>query len=112
MLRPITALLAASSALLLPAQQPLPRAPIPLDSGAVSASAVGFRSWKVTTSRTELPADPARGFVATARVVYAAWLDLVGTDFVVRVARSVDGGFTWDPSQAVDVWQNATSAGE
>jgi hypothetical protein len=112
MLRPAALLLAASSALPLLAQQPLPRAPLQLDSGAVSASAIGFRSWKVTTSRTELPADPARGFVATARVVYAAWLDLVGTDFVVRVARSVDGGYTWDLSQAVDVWRNATSSGE
>ncbi|MDA0374304.1 MAG: sialidase family protein [Planctomycetota bacterium] len=112
MLRPAVLLFATSAATILPAQEPLPRTPVQLDSGAVAASAIGFRSWKVTTSRTELPADPSRGLVATARVVHAAWLDLVGTDFVVRVLRSVDGGYTWDRTQAVDVWRNATASGE
>jgi hypothetical protein len=113
MSRPITFLPCLILAVTATAQAPCPRTPVQLSSGAVTASSVGFRAWKVVAPKDELPSDPARGLMATARVAYAVWIDLDGGgNLVVRFVRSADGGFSWDLGRAVDIWTNAQAGGE
>jgi hypothetical protein len=109
-----TAIALASTAALC-AQDLVNRPETQLSSGLVTTSVYGFSGWQIASPKQALPADPAAGLVHTARVMYAVWPDLSApgsTDIVLRFLRSVDGGWSWNTTQAVDIWTANTQAGE
>ncbi|MDA1223255.1 MAG: sialidase family protein [Planctomycetota bacterium] len=110
----IPALLAGISCATAQSQYPeSPRARVQLDSGAITASTPGFGGWKITAPRQILAGDPSQGLEPTARVVYAIWPDADASGNVtLRFLRSIDGGWSWDQSRAVDIWTADTAAGE
>lgn len=99
----------------LTAQDLAPRPEVQLSSGLVTTSIYGFSGWQIASPKQALPADPARNLAHTARVVYTAWPDLSApgsTDIVLRFARSTDGGWSWNPLTAIDVWTADSLSGE
>ncbi|MGA1607874.1 MAG: sialidase family protein [Planctomycetota bacterium] len=98
------------------AQNPYPDAPrarVQLDSGAITASTPGFGAWQIAAPRQILAGDPARGLEPTARVVYAVWPDAdANGNLTLRFLRSIDGGWSFEASRAIDIWTANTAAGE
>ena len=57
-----------------------------------------WETWKVTSPRTPLPAEPAKGLAATTRLIHLTYGDLddvVGFIPQIEYRRSTDGGLTW-----------------
>ena len=81
-----------------------PRPEVRLSGNVQTTSIAGFNAWKVASSPVRLPGDAARGLTDTARTVFAVWVDEApNQDLTIRVAKSVDGGWSWDPAAQQDV---------
>ena len=63
-------------------------------SGNVTTSVYGFAGWQIASPKQSLPASGS--LAATARVVYAIWVDQnAAGDNVLRFAKSDDGGYSY-----------------
>ncbi|MCB9885255.1 MAG: exo-alpha-sialidase [Planctomycetes bacterium] len=112
----ISTLLLSSLPLLAQSNSNLPRADLQLSTVAGVHNNVannnldaGFTMFKVASPKQAL-SDRSGGLVATSRLMYVAYADLIGGNIVIQFRRSTDGGRNFEP--AVTIYTCNTAGGE